>query len=75
MAIVIQEVVGSVHDTLFYPTLSGVARSYNFYPFESEKAEDGVINIALGLGKQIVDGGKSLRFRLSVPRVHFRLRP
>lgn len=68
MAIVIQEVVGSVHDTLFYPTLSGVARSYNFYPFENEKAEDGVINIALGLGKQIVDGGKSLRFSPQRPK-------
>lgn len=68
MAIVIQEVVGSVHDTLFYPTLSGVARSYNFYPFENEKAEDGVVNIALGLGKQIVDGGKSLRFSPQRPK-------
>lgn len=68
MAVVIQEVVGSVHDTLFYPTLSGVARSYNFYPFENEKAEDGVINIALGLGKQIVDGGKSLRFSPQRPK-------
>lgn len=68
MAVVIQEVVGSVHDTLFYPTLSGVARSYNFYPFENEKAEDGVVNIALGLGKQIVDGGKSLRFSPQRPK-------
>ena len=62
MAIVIQEVVGKTHNTLFYPTLSGVARSYNFYPCQNEKADDGVISIALGLGKQIVDGGKSLRF-------------
>lgn len=68
MAIVIQEVVGSVHDTLFYPTLSGVARSYNFYPCEGERAEDGVVNIALGLGKQIVDGGKSLRFSPRRPK-------
>ena len=62
MAVVLQEVVGKKHDNLFYPTLSGVARSFNFYPTQDDKAEDGVVNIALGLGKQIVEGGKSLRF-------------
>ncbi len=62
MAVVIQEVSGKSYGNLFYPTLSGVARSVNFYPIEPEKYEDGVANIAFGLGKTIVDGGISLRF-------------
>ena len=62
MAIVLQEVVGSEHGQYFYPTLSGVARSINFYPVGEEKPEDGVAKVALGLGAYIVDGGKSLRF-------------
>lgn len=63
MAIVLQEVVGSVRDGYFYPVLSGVARSLNFYPLGAERAEDGIANVALGLGKYIVDGaGPSLRF-------------
>ncbi|WP_455621903.1 PEP/pyruvate-binding domain-containing protein [Parabacteroides sp.] len=62
MAIVLQEVVGSRYNDHFYPTLSGVARSLNFYPIGNEKAEDGIANIALGLGKYIVDGGQTLRF-------------
>lgn len=62
MAIVLQEVVGSAYDNYFYPTLSGVARSLNFYPIGDEQAEDGIANVALGLGKYIVDGGQTLRF-------------
>lgn len=62
MAIVLQEVVGSKYNNHFYPTISGVARSLNFYPIGNEKAEDGIANIALGLGKYIVDGGVTLRF-------------
>lgn len=66
MAIVIQEVVGSTYETpegaLFYPTLSGVARSLNFYPIGDERAEDGTASVAFGLGKYIVDGGQTLRF-------------
>lgn len=62
MAIVIQEVCGDAHENRFYPTFSGVARSINFYPIGNEKATDGVANVALGLGKYIVDGGVSLRF-------------
>lgn len=62
MAIVLQEVVGSEYGDRFYPTISGVARSLNFYPIGNEKAEDGIANIALGLGKYIVDGGLTLRF-------------
>ena len=62
MAIVLQEVVGNRYNDRFYPTISGVARSLNFYPIGNEKAEDGIANIALGLGKYIVDGGQALRF-------------
>ena len=62
MAIVLQEVVGSRYNDHFYPTMSGVARSLNFYPIGNEKAEAGIANIALGLGKYIVDGGQTLRF-------------
>jgi len=57
MAVIIQEVVGRRGDERFYPHLSGVARSYNYYPTGAATPEDGVVNLALGLGKQIVDGG------------------
>ncbi|HXV76927.1 MAG TPA: PEP/pyruvate-binding domain-containing protein [Candidatus Polarisedimenticolaceae bacterium] len=59
MAVVIQEVVGSGHVDRFYPNVSGVGRSYNFFPSSGAAPEDGVVNLALGLGKTIVDGGVS----------------
>lgn len=62
MAIVLQEAIGNIYGTRFYPTISGVARSLNFYPIGHEKAEEGVVNMVLGLGKYIVDGGVGLRF-------------
>lgn len=62
MAIVLQEMVGQTYGNRCYPTISGVARSLNFYPVGDEKPEDGIANIALGLGKYIVDGGTTLRF-------------
>jgi CheY-like chemotaxis protein len=62
MAVVIQPVVGQAHAECFYPDFSGVARSYNYYPVGQARPEDGVVNVALGLGKTIVDGGVSLRF-------------
>lgn len=62
MGIVLQEVCGNRHGDVFYPTLSGVAQSINYYPIGSEKAEDGIANVAFGLGKLIVEGGLSLRF-------------
>lgn len=62
MAVVLQEVVGSAYGDRFYPSLSGVARSLNYYPIGDEKPEEGTVNLALGLGKYIVDGGKTLRF-------------
>ncbi len=68
MGIIIQEVCGSQYGNRFYPTLSGVGRSINFYPIAPEKPEDGTCSIALGLGRQIVDGGKSLRFSPKYPK-------
>ncbi|MDR2680907.1 MAG: phosphoenolpyruvate synthase [Tannerella sp.] len=68
MAIVLQEVVGRRYGNYFYPTISGVAKSLNFYPIGNETAEDGVANIALGLGKYVVDGGLTLRFSSRHPR-------
>lgn len=62
MAIVLQEVIGQQYKDHLYPTISGVAKSLNFYPIGNEKAEDGIANIALGLGKYVVDGGVTLRF-------------
>ena len=61
MAVILQEVVGEQHDTRYYPTISGVARSINYYPIGDERPEEGTVNLALGLGKYIVDGGRSLR--------------
>lgn len=68
MGIVLQEVCGQQYENRFYPTVSGVARSINFYPIEPEKSEDGFVSLAFGLGKYIVDGGISLRFSPIHPR-------
>ena len=61
MAVILQEVVGTQYGDYFYPNISGVARSINYYPIGDERAEEGTVNLALGLGKYIVDGGMSLR--------------
>ncbi len=61
MAVILQEVVGKQYDDRFYPTVSGVLRSLNYYPVGDETAEEGVASLALGLGKYIVDGGQTLR--------------
>lgn len=61
MAVIIQEVVGTQYGDRFYPSISGVARSLNYYPIGDEKAEEGTVSLALGLGKYIVDGGLTLR--------------
>ena len=68
MAVVIQEVTGSDEGGYFFPTLSGVARSVNFYPVGHEKAEDGIAKVAYGLGKAVVDGEQVLRFSPSYPK-------
>ncbi|MCX6301901.1 MAG: phosphoenolpyruvate synthase [Bacteroidia bacterium] len=67
MGIVLQEICGNRHGDIFYPTISGVAQSINYYPIGSEKAEDGIANVAFGLGKLIVEGGISLRFCPKMP--------
>lgn len=68
MAVVVQSICGAEHDGLYYPMLSGVARSVNFYPIGNEKAEDGIVDLAFGLGKTVVDGGNSLRFCPKYPK-------
>lgn len=62
MAVVLQEICGQSYGSRYYPSFSGVVRSLNYYPIGEEKAEDGIANVAMGLGKYIVDGGMTLRF-------------
>lgn len=62
MAVILQEVAGNDHDGFYYPSFSGVGRSLNYYPVGEERAEEGVVEVAAGLGKYIVDGGMALRF-------------
>lgn len=69
MGVVLQEIIGSAHDNRFYPTFSGVARSYNYYPMGQMKPDDGVAAVALGLGKTVVDEGQSLMFSPPHPQV------
>jgi hypothetical protein len=67
MAVIIQEIVGNRHGDRFYPHISGVARSYNFYRTGNARPEDGVVDLALGLGKTVVDGGKTWNYSPSYP--------
>jgi len=69
MAVIIQEVFGEEHYERFYPNLAGVARSYNYYPAGRSTPEQGVVDLALGLGKTIVDGGRSWTYCPAFPRV------
>lgn len=62
MAVIIQEVVGREYNGYYFPHFSGVGRSLNYYPLGDEQPEDGVAEVAIGLGKYIVDGGMALRF-------------
>lgn len=71
MAVVIQEIVGEPHGDYFYPHLSGVGQSYNFYPLGSMEHADGVVSIAVGLGQSVVDGGRNYRFCPRYPKVPF----
>lgn len=68
MAVVIQDVCGSEDQGFYFPTISGVAQSINFYPINSELAEEGIVNMAFGLGKLVVSGGKTLRFSPHHPK-------
>jgi hypothetical protein len=67
MAVIVQEIVGRRHRGRFYPEVSGVARSYNFYPFAGSRPDEGVVHLALGLGKTIVDGGLVWTFSPAAP--------
>ncbi len=68
MSVIIQEVVGRKHGKYFYPTISGVAKSYNYYSSKGCEPEDGIVYLALGLGKEIVEGGSSYFFCPECPR-------
>ena len=68
MAVVVQSICGSEHEGFYYPLMSGVARSVNYYPIGSEKPEDGIVNLAFGLGKTVVDGGNTLRLVPKFPK-------
>jgi CheY-like chemotaxis protein len=70
MGLIIQEAIGRRFGHYFYPHFAGVARSYNYYPFGKATPKDGVVNLALGLGKTIVDGGISLQYSPAYPTVH-----
>lgn len=68
MAVIIQCLMGKVHENRYYPDISGVAKSYNFYPMTPQKSSDGTASVALGLGKWVVDGGNTVRFCPKYPK-------
>ena len=68
MAVIIQRMVGTKHDTRYYPDIAGVAKSYNFYPVSPQKTSDGIAYVGLGLGKLVVEGGNSIRFCPKYPK-------
>ncbi len=68
MAVIIQQLIGEAYGDYFYPALSGVVQSHNFYPVSHMKSEDGIAHIAIGMGKTVVEGEKSLRFSPRYPR-------
>lgn len=67
MAVIVQRMVGGRHGDRFYPSISGVAKSYNFYPAPPQKSNDGIVSVALGLGKTVVDGGNTVKFAPKYP--------
>ncbi len=68
MAVIIQQLIGQKYGDYFYPAISGVAQSYNYYPTSYMKPEEGIAHIALGLGKTVVEGGEALRFSPLYPQ-------
>ena len=68
MAVIVQKMIGSANQNRFYPDFSGVAKSHNFYPIPPQKATDGIISVALGLGKTVVEGGNCVKFSPRYPR-------
>ncbi len=69
MAVVIQQLVGDEHEDYYYPTISGVAQSHNYYPVSHMKPDEGIVQMAIGFGKTVVEGGKSLRFSPKYPEI------
>ncbi|MCX5882972.1 MAG: phosphoenolpyruvate synthase/pyruvate phosphate dikinase, partial [Deltaproteobacteria bacterium] len=69
MAVIVQQLSGEVYGDYFYPALSGVVQSHNFYPVSHMKSEDGIAHIAIGMGKTVVEGEKSVRFSPRYPRI------
>jgi CheY-like chemotaxis protein len=69
MAVIVQQLVGEHYGNYFYPTLSGVAQSHNYYPFAKMRPEEGIATVALGLGKTVMEGGKALRFSPKYPQL------
>jgi len=67
MAVILQRVVGAEHDNRFYPNVSGVARSHNFYPAPPMRAQDGIVAVALGFGETVMTGRPCVRFCPSYP--------
>ncbi len=70
MAVIIQRMVGQDHNERFYPDFSGVAKSHNFYPISPQKPSDGIVSVALGLGRHVVEGGNCVRFSPKYPTHH-----
>lgn len=69
MAVIIQQLMGKDYGNYFYPTISGIAQSHNYYPFSHMNPEDGIANIVLGLGKMVMEGEKALRFCPKYPQL------
>lgn len=69
MAVIIHKLVGSRHNNYFYPAISGVAQSYNYYPFSIMRPDEGIATIAIGLGKAVMGGEKALRFSPAHPQI------
>ncbi len=67
MAVIVQRMVGRIHEDRFYPDFAGVAKSHNFYPLAPQKSSDGIVSVGLGLGKWVVDGGNTIRFCAKYP--------
>ncbi len=69
MAVILQQLVGSRYGDFYYPAVSGSAESQNYYPFSKMKPEDGIVNMALGLGKAVMEGERNLRFSPRFPEI------
>ncbi|HVI41053.1 MAG TPA: PEP/pyruvate-binding domain-containing protein, partial [Anaerovoracaceae bacterium] len=70
MSVLIQQLVGERHGDIFYPVISGVAQTYNYYPYSYMMPEQGIVSLALGLGKAIVDGGQVYSFSPAYPKMN-----